>query len=200
MNLSEAKIKTAWWSDSDFSYLVITSAKIGCRPSDLLLVMCSESELNPASVNTCPPNCPPNKPKPEQKYINAVGLNQLTREAAVACKFILPTDSFQQWCADVVKMSIAQQLDMAAVFFRNNAWAKAGKGYESALRIYLANAAPSLIFTELKDGDKPIYTGDVASMNSARSTIGQLQSGLTFWRTQDLYLAALTRLNDLFAF
>jgi hypothetical protein len=196
MSLTQAKLTTSWWSDADFSTLLLACLKIGCKAEDLWLVMCSESEVNPASLNWCKPD----KPGCSGTYINAAGLNQLTRVAALSAGLITAKDDFQVWAKKVAASPIADQLANATAYFLSTPWSKAGHGYESALRLYLANAAPSLLYTNLKNGTTPIYMGDAAAQNSARSSIGDLQAGLNFWKQKPLFEAGQVRLNALFAF
>lgn len=198
MSLAEAKLATSWWSDSDFGALILACDGIRTDPQDLWLVMCSESECDPTSLNTCPKNCPPGKPIPTVPYANAAGLNQLTRVAAISAGILKESDDFQAWCKKVSATPIAEQLKMAKAYFQSTGWWKAGHRYESALRLYLANAAPSLLFTNLKNGNTPIYSGDAASINAARSSIGGLQAGLNYWRQKPLYEAGVVRLESMY--
>jgi hypothetical protein len=173
---------------------------IGARPLDLWNVFCSESQADPTSVNYADHKRYATfaDAKKAGTYALAVGLNQLTKVAAVEAGLMKSTDSFQDWAEGMSKAPISEQLYACQQFFKSTGWFKAKQGYESALRLYLANASPSYLFADLSQLDKPILSGSEAEANKERSTIGGLQQGLVYWRAKPLFTAGQMRLAALF--
>ena len=195
MTLTEAVVITSWISDKDFEGLINVANNIRANVEDLILVLITESQMKPESMSWCPPTCSGAKPK--YPYINAVGLNQIIGKTAVANGWLDKKNDFQAWAKDFAKKKFSEQLPYVTQYFQNNGWYKAGKAYESATRIYLANAASGLIFMPLTDTGT-VYSGADASANAARSTIGGLKAGLNATKAHDpIWQASLIRLKNL---
>jgi len=110
------------WAPSDYRELAQVAESIRANAGDLLLVLFSESRLNPAATNG-----------------SARGLNQLT-PIALPCAGATTAEH-----ASMTEMSVAQQLPFVRRYFQCNSWWKAGGGYETAARLYTANAAPQFV-------------------------------------------------------
>lgn len=196
MSLAEAVVITSWISDDDYVGLIKTANDIKANVEDLILVLITESQMKPNSMAMCPKACG-GSPAPRIPYIVAVGLNQITGSTAVANGWLEKTGSFQDWAKDFSKKKFQEQLPFLVQYFQNNAWFKAGKSYENALRIYLANAASGMIFADLK-GNAQIYGGSAAKSNPERASIDQLRGGLAFTKANDpIWAASLVRLKYL---
>lgn len=196
MSLAEAVVITSWLSDDDFLGLSDAAQKIRAKTEDLALVLITESQMRPESIAWCPPSCGGGA-RPRVPYAVAVGLNQITASTAKANKWLGEKEDFQAWSKDFAKKKFQEQLPYLIEYFQNNAWYKAGKPYENATRVYLANAASGLIFSSLKD-DSVVYGGDAAKNNPARASIGQLRAGLNYTMAHDpIWQASLIRLKSL---
>lgn len=114
--------------DSFYRALVKVAHAIGCRPSDLLLILHTESGINPAAANHVDGD--PNKP------IQAIGLNQITE---IALKAAGLTEEF--WRGGFRNLTAEQQLPYVQNYFAHQ-----NRGsYQNAVQLKLANFAPGLI-------------------------------------------------------
>lgn len=114
--------------DSFYRKLATTAQNMGASPSDLLLVLYSESGLNPAAANHVDGD--PNKP------IQAKGLNQITPVAIPASGM---TKDF--WKNDYDALSAEEQLPYVEKYFKS----MYSGPYTNPDQIYVVNFAPAYV-------------------------------------------------------
>lgn len=114
--------------DSFYRKLATTAQNIGASPSDLLLVLYSESGLNPAAANHVDGD--PNKP------IQAKGLNQITPPAIPASGM---TKDF--WKNEYGSLSAEDQLPYVEKYFKS----MYSGPYTNPDQIYVVNFAPAYV-------------------------------------------------------
>lgn len=179
---------TSAWSDPDFAALAAAANRLGMNPADLLLVLASESGLQPSARNPSGSATP-----------IAVGLNQIT---SVADGMLGLTEE-DRWA--LPNKSVAEQIPYVEKFFRGAASAYGIGGYPNAGTVYLANFAPARMGRGTSD-DTVIYdTSDGAAytLNAAFDTdkkgsitIGDLNARLAQVAAQPTYDEALARLQE----
>jgi hypothetical protein len=183
---SEDYARTAEWTDDDFRELARVANRLKMDAPDLLLVLASESGLDPSARNPYGSDHPV-----------AVGLNQLT---SVSDGVTGLTES-QRWA--LADKSVAEQLPIVERYFRGTPWVAAGKRFTHAGQVYAANAGAyrmgvgslgSVIFTK-GDGGYEGNTGlDVNG--DGLITIGDLTEHLRTKTSRGaMYLSGLARLR-----
>ncbi|MFI5298855.1 MAG: hypothetical protein ACHREM_12225 [Polyangiales bacterium] len=196
MTLDQAIALTPHWGDGDFATLDRLCKEIGCKAEDLLLVMTSESRIDPKTAN-----------RDSSGWPLAVGLNQLTRVAAEQMGLIKPGDK-QAWlklAEAYVKKPIAEQLPTVIAYYKATPWGAMGNKYESAAKLYQANAAPSTMFAG--DGNATVlypFGSDSFEKNKplwilrkpTGIVFGDLKAATDWHRKNPLYQAAVTRLKN----
>lgn len=132
------------WNENDYRSLIRAAAEIGARPLDLLLVLFSESRLNPAAVAIV-------KGEPYAR-----GLNQIIHPTAKAMKL-----SDDEWTA-LSRMSPAEQLPYVVRCIRMMPKAD---GFFDAGELYQQNFAPASLAKGTKDS-LVLYSGGSAYENN----------------------------------
>lgn len=140
------------WSESDYRALIRAAAEIGARPLDLLLVLYSESGLNPNAI----------------AYVNgapyARGLNQITPPNAAAMGL-----SDEQWERLSGGMSPAEQLPYVVRSIKS---AYKTNGFHDAGELYQLNFAPASLNKGTADS-LVLYSGGSAYANNKVFDVGR---------------------------
>ena len=193
----EARLLTPAWADTDFVQLIEVCKDIRCKPEDLLLVLCSESNLRPDARN-------PKDMKVQWPF--AVGLNQLTFDALVMLGRFKP-DQRGEWppvAQQILDTPVGAQLEMVRQYFNATPWGRDGHEWTSAAKLYQANAAPSTLYTG-ESMDSVIYPEGSKSYDlnkgldvngDGKVTLGDLANAVNYYKGTPLYKAAIVRLND----
>lgn len=105
-------------SDGFFAYLIPMASRIGSRPEDVLVVLSSESGLNPASTKGMP-----------YHGLNTIGANEALGIGLTA----------QEW-ADIPTMTPEQNLPIVEKYYTALLSKVGRKGFANALDLYLSNA------------------------------------------------------------
>ena len=188
MDENQAQKFTPSWTDEDFKKL--NSIAVGNRmnPADLLLILTSESGLNPKAVN-----------RRSDGFPIAVGLNQLT----TAANGLVGISEDER--VDIPNQSVNYQLDLVNRFFSGLQWTKAGKSYDNAGVIYEANFAPGRMTSRGTSLDAVLYdTGDGVSYTQNKQldkdgkgkiTVGDLVEYMRTVSDKAVYNAALQRMR-----
>lgn len=188
MDDSQAQKLTPAWTDDDFRKLSKIAVGNRQNPADLLLILTSESGLNPKAVN-----------RRSDGFPIAVGLNQLT---SAANSLVGITEEERQ---DLVNKSVDYQLDLVNKFFSGLQWTKSGKSYDNAGVIYEANFAPGRMTSRGTSLDTVLYdTGDgvaytqnkqLDKAGKGKITVGDLVEYMRTVSEKAVYSAALQRLR-----
>ncbi len=187
MHTGTTRALTSAWTDDDFAALASAANRLGMNPADLLLVLASESGLQPWAQY----------PKDSSEPI-AVGLNQLTSVSdgitglSEAERHALPSKS------------VAEQLPYVEKFFRGAANAYGIHAFPNATTIYLTNfaparmsrgSAPETVIYDTSDGAAYTLNKGFDRDGKGTITIGDLTARLSTVATQPTYLEALGRLQ-----
>jgi hypothetical protein len=129
------------WKQADFRELAALAESLRMNPADLLLVLASESSLDPAATYH----------DPTTGYPLAVGLNQLTSVSNAV------TGLSEAQRLTVPSMSLAQQIGLVGRFFERQPWTKEGKTYPNAGVLYALNFAPSRVAERGTSLDTVLY-------------------------------------------
>lgn len=195
MTEEEAKLQTPAWSDVDFIQLINVSRDIRCKPEDLLLVLCSESNLRPDARN----------PADKSKYPFAAGLNQMTFLAAVMIGSLAENEK-EQWPAmaqRILDTPVGAQLEIVRRYFNATPWGRDGHEWPSAAKLYQANAAPSTLYSGVdlssviygKDTDAYDLNKGLDANGDGQVTLGDLAAAVNYYKGTPLYKAAMMRLE-----
>jgi len=134
----------AEWSDDDLRELTRIARKYRITdPEFILRVMGSESGMHPWAVNKASDGSPV-----------AVGLLQFTR---IATKSLRITEA--EW-ATIPAKSVREQLVLVDRFYASQPWTKAGRVYDAASTVYMANAAPNLMLSKGVSLDTVLYDAE----------------------------------------
>lgn len=123
------------WTTADFIALDATAKRLGMNSADLLLILESESALNPAAAY-----------RDKDGFPVAVGLNQLTRVSNAV------TGLTEEQRQALVTQPVSVQIPIVERFFQNIQWTKEHRGYPNATTIYAINFAPGRLMSR---GNKP---------------------------------------------
>lgn len=146
------------WGASDWKELAAIAGRLRMNPADLLLVLTSESRLDPTAVNPRGSSHP-----------TAVGLNQLTSAANGTVGITEDTR------LKVPSMDVSDQLPLVERYFRGIDWFKTGKSYPDAGVVYEANFAPAKMARGMSS-DTVLYTkedGGAYEQNKGLDTTGK---------------------------
>lgn len=176
------------WTTSDFMTLANIAASLGMNPADLLLILESESGLNPAAAY-----------RDKEGFPLAVGLNQLTRVSNAV------TGLTEEQRQALVTQPVSVQLPIVQRFFQNIQWTKERRGYPNATTIYAINFAPGRLIARGNKPETVLYsTADGASyelnkgFDTARKgyiTVSDLASHLARVSKRASYKGALAALR-----
>lgn len=190
MDDNQAETLTPGWSDDDFVTVYNIANKIKANPADLLLILTSESGLNPKAVNR----------RQGDGYPIAVGLNQLT-SAANGLVGITEDERI-----DLINQPVSRQLELVDKFFSGVQWTKLGKRYDNAGVLYEANFAPGRMISRGTSLDTVLYdTGDgvfytqnkqLDKDNKGKITVQDLVNYLSTVSNKAIYSAALQRMRS----
>lgn len=123
------------WKNSDYLSLNQAAQRLGMNSADLLLVLESESGLNPAAAY-----------RDKDGFPIATGLNQLTRVSNAV------TGLTEEQRQALVSQPVSVQIPIVERFFQNIQWTKERRGYPNAATIYSINFAPGRL---LSRGNRP---------------------------------------------
>lgn len=184
-----ANANLSWWTDDDFRQFAAMAQRLKMNPADLLIVLYSESSLQPWARN----------PRDTSKPAIAIGLNQIIRSTAHGLGL-----SDAQWQA-MLTMSVHQQLPIVERYFRSLAWVAKGHGFDSAAQVYEANFAPgylfkgsdpgTILYTKGKDGASYELNKGFDSAGKGYITLGDLGSWVARRAHDGMFLTALQRLR-----
>ena len=169
------------WGAADYRALNASAGRLRMNPADLLLVEYSESRLNPAA--SYPGGI-------------AVGINQLTSASNGL------TGLSEDERANVVNLSVGQQIPIVERYFRNLPWTQADRGYPSAGVVYAMNFLPARAMERGASPDTVLGTVDEfpqdkgLSDGSGNYTVRSLENELKTLAGQPTYLGALQALRD----
>lgn len=183
------------WKDGDFAALDRLCADIGCKAEDLLLVLTSESKIDPTAVN-----------RNSSGWPIAVGLNQLSRAPATALGLVPKgdMDAWKTFAEAFIKKPVAEQLPIVLQYYKSVPYGAMGKPYHSPAKLYQANAAPSTMFMGDETGTVLYpYGSDSFTQNKplwilrkpAGIVFGDLKAATDWHRSNPIYKAAITLLN-----
>jgi hypothetical protein len=174
-----------YWTADDFRTLASIARTLKMKPADLLMVLASESGLDPRATN------PANSSNPI-----AAGLNQLT-SAANASVGITEAERLM-----IPKLPVSMQLPLVYRYFASLPYTKAGNTYGSAGVVYAANFAPARIGSGTDD--QVLYSqdeGDPYELNKSLDrdgkgtiTIGDMNRQLAAVAGRSLYKTARANL------
>jgi hypothetical protein len=188
-----AQALTFKWSDDDFRSLPGWCAEIGCDPTDLLLVMTSESRLRTDALN------------PKKGLPLAAGLNQMTRVALQAIGRLPKDDdeaknAYPGAAKEIASMNVSQQFKALVIPF----FAKTRESYSgpwTATSLYMANAASSKMY--LANNPKAVlytkgdggYEGNpgLDTNRDGKITTSDLTSAVEYHRSTPEFVAAKYR-------
>jgi hypothetical protein len=177
----------SWWTDQDFVDFANMSARLRMNPADLLIVLYSESGLEPWAQNKI------------DGPFTAVGLNQITKSGASG------------WLSEperqnLVNLSVGQQLPYVERYFRHIPWVAAGNTFHSAAQVYLAEFAPGLLGRGSDPNmvlyslvhDKHAYEDNKTFDQDHKGyiTLGDLGKWVSHLGNKSVFLAALYRLRQ----
>ena len=173
------------WSDADFLDLQALCLRLKMNPADLLLVMASESGLQPSAVN----------PRG-----GAAGLIQWT-SATNDCMKLTEVQRQQ-----IPSKSVAEQLPLVERYFRCIAWTRDGKTYPHAGSVYQAIFAPGLmsrgsgldvvLYRKGVDGRAYLDNEGLDVARKGTITVGDLVSRMRSVSTREVYASGLCRLRQ----
>lgn len=136
------------WGERDYRELIRAAAQVGARPLDLLLVLFSESRLNPSAI----------------AYVKgapyARGLNQITAPNAKAMKL-----SDEEWASLSSGMSPAEQMPYVVRSIKAASFGKKAEGFYDAGELYQLNFAPASLSKGTADS-LVLYSGGSAVENN----------------------------------